>query len=181
MTRRPFATVALAAVLLVTAAACSEDKDSASGSSASGASASGAAASGSAAEAACDPVGDGGGTPVAVTLGEWKVEVDKAEAPAGKVTFTISNEGAEPHELVVVKADSIDDLKVVDGKVDEEALPKGAFIGEVEAFPSGEDCKGTFELDAGKYILFCNIVEDVESGAHESHFEEGMHTTFTVT
>lgn len=163
--------------------ACSEDKDAAGGSSASG-SASGsasAASSGSTAEAACDPVGDGGGTEVAVTLSEWKVELDETEVAAGPVTFTIANEGGEPHELVVVKADSPDDLTVVDGKVDEDALPDGAFIGEVEAFPGGEDCEGTFELTPGRYVLFCNIVETEDTGEHESHYQEGMVTTFTVT
>ena len=63
----------------------------------------------------------------------------------------------------------------------EDELEEGAFIGEIEAFPAGETCEGTFELpEAGDYILFCNIVETLEDGSVESHFEEGMVTTVTA-
>jgi hypothetical protein len=63
--------------------------------------------------------------------------------------------------------------------VDEEALGGGDFIGEVEAFPSGESCEGTFELEPADYVLFCNIVEE-EEGEIENHFQLGMATEFTV-
>lgn len=131
------------------------------------------------AAAACEPVGDGKGTKVEVTLDEWKIEPKTTSVQAGKVTFDVRNDGEELHELVVVRAASAKDLKVVDGKVDEEALPAGAFIGEVEAFPAGQSCEGTFELAKGTYQLFCNIVEQHE-GQQESHVNEGMITAFEV-
>ena len=130
--------------------------------------------------AACEPVGDGGGSAVAVALDEWSVVPEPTSVAAGSVTFAADNVGEEPHELVVVKAASADELTVVDGKVDEEALPEGAFIGEIEAFPAGETCEGTFELTAGDYVLFCNIFEE-HDGERHSHFEQGMHTEFTVS
>ena len=100
---------------------------------------------------------------------------------AGEVTFNASNEGAEPHELVIVRADSADSLPVDEnGKVDEDALPAGAFIGEIEEFAAGGSESATFDLTAGTYILFCNIVEEESDGTFESHFQEGMVTTFTV-
>jgi hypothetical protein len=131
------------------------------------------------AAAPCERVGDGNGSKVAVALDEWTVAAEPATAPAGPVTFAIDNEGEHPHELVVVKVPAPSALKVTDGKVDEEALPAGAFIGEVEAFPAGDSCEGTFELTAGKYQLFCNIVEE-HDGEPESHFENGMVTAFAV-
>ncbi|HEX4979658.1 MAG TPA: hypothetical protein VFV35_06300, partial [Acidimicrobiales bacterium] len=67
---------------------------------------------------------------------------------------------------------------VVDGRVDEDAVGRDS-IGEIEAFPAGERCAGSFELTAGDYVLFCNIVEE-EGGERESHIENGMATTFTV-
>lgn len=149
---------------------------SASGSGPASGSASG---SGSAAAAECVPVGEGGGTPVDVVLGEWVVEPDPAEVEAGSVTFLADNAGSEVHELVIVRA-TRDELTVTDGQVDEEALPDGAFIGEIEGFPAGETCEGTFELAAGDYTLFCNIVETEEDGTLESHYEEGMVAEFTV-
>lgn len=172
MRRGTWSTLVVLAGVAVAVAGCGADGSTSSPTSA------GAGASGSAASA-CEPVGDGGGAKVAVTLDEWSVTAVPTTAPAGKVTFDVRNGGAEPHELVVVRGVASDDLSVVDGKVDEAALPDGAFIGEVEAFPAGETCSGTFELAAGSYTLFCNIVEEHE-GQPESHFEEGMVTTLEV-
>jgi hypothetical protein len=149
--------------------------------SGTGGSPSGPGGSGSAV-AACKPVGEtsASATKLAVKLGEFSVTLGRTEVPAGQVTLEITNEGAEPHEVVVVRANRAEELTVKDGKVDEASLPAGTLIGEVEAFPAGESCEGTFELAAGNYVLFCNIVEET-SGKVESHFEEGMHTTLAVT
>jgi len=35
------------------------------------------------------------------------------------------------------------------------------------------------DLDAGNYVLICNIVEE-EDGETVSHYQEGMRTPFTV-
>ena len=118
-----------------------------------------------------------GATQVDVTLTEWSVTPASDTAPAGQVYFLASNDGADPHELVVVKSD-LDpaDLPVKDGAVVESELD---FIGEIEGFASGTQASGVFDLEAGTYVLFCTIVEE-EDGALESHYEEGMHTSFTV-
>jgi hypothetical protein len=129
----------------------------------------------------CVPVGDGTGTQVFVSLSEWRVEADPASVQAGKTTFRVKNDGGEVHELVVVKGDRPEALPVKQGAVDEGALPAGAFIGEVEGFKSGGVCPGTFDLQPGKYVLFCNIVETQPYGRLESHYELGMRTAFTVT
>jgi pyruvate/2-oxoglutarate dehydrogenase complex dihydrolipoamide acyltransferase (E2) component len=128
----------------------------------------------------CVPVGDGTGTQVFVGLTEWRVEVDPASVPPGKTTFRVNNEGREVHELVVVKGDRPEALPVKDGAVDEDALPPGALIGEVEGLKSGGVCPGTFDLQPGQYLLFCNIVEKEKDGRLESHYERGMRTAFTV-
>lgn len=127
----------------------------------------------------CAPPSEPSDTAVAVTLTEWEVGTP-AQVPAGDVTITAGNIGADAHELVIVRGDDADSLPVVDGKVAEEQLPDGDLIGEIESFPSGATCAGTFELPAGDYIFFCNIVEEEADGAIESHFEEGMHTVVTV-
>lgn len=157
--------VVLALITVVALApGCGEDKTSSPG---------------AAEEAGCTPVGSGGGTEVAVTLAEWSVAPTPASAPAGTVTFRARNDGKEPHELVVVKGDRPDGLPVKDGQVEEDALPQGAFVGEVEEFPPGETCPGTFPLAAGPYVLFCNIVEKMGTTV-ESHYQQGMRAAFAV-
>jgi len=183
--------------------ACSDDdgeavRDCPSGSE-SGASGTEADASGSEAEcpsgsasgsasgstaAVCDPFGNSADadTTVNATLGEYTIALDAASAPAGKVHFAVENAGAEVHEIVVVRADSVADLPIGDdGALAEDELPEGTLIGEVEGFPAGETCDGTFDLAAGDYVLLCNIVEEEDDGSIEAHVKEGMVTTFEVT
>jgi hypothetical protein len=38
----------------------------------------------------------------------------------------------------------------------------------------------TLDLEAGTYVLLCNLVEEEDTGEVESHFAEGMHAMFTV-
>jgi hypothetical protein len=152
---------------------------SASGSGASG-SGSGSA-SGSLANAECVPVGD-----IAIADSTMTLELDDfsiepiGTATAGAVGFELINIGEEPHELAVVAGDSIEALPVDDdGAMIEDDLPAGAFLGEVEPFPAGEECTGVFDLEPGSYVLVCNIVEE-EDGEIESHLAEGMATVLTV-
>jgi hypothetical protein len=176
--------------LAVMGAACGDDDGggvrevgAASGSGSASGPASGSG-SGSATEAAhdCAPSGTSAATGehVEVTLDEWTVEPGTSTIAAGTVVFEAINAGDEPHELVIVRGDDPADLPLSEGKVDEEQLPEGAFIGEIEAFPAGERCAASFELEPGRYVLFCNITEQEEHGGHESHFEEGMVTTIEV-
>jgi hypothetical protein len=157
---------------------------SASGSgSGSGSGTGSGSASGSAVAAECEPVGDEATATatVNVELTEFEVTADPATVAPGVVHFAIANVGAEPHELVVVRADDPATLPTDEnGGVDEAALPEGAFIGEVEGFPGGETCDGTFELPAGEFALFCTITEEEEDGTIENHYAEGMYTGFTV-
>jgi hypothetical protein len=137
-------------------------------------------ASGQAA-AACKPVGDAATSDatIAVELKEWAVLPARADVPAGTVTFEARNTGEDAHELVVVRATDPASLPLAaDGTVDEEKLPEGAFVGEIEAFPAKQTCPGTFELAAGSYALFCNILETEADGAKENHYANGMRTRF---
>jgi hypothetical protein len=108
---------------------------------------------------------------------EWSVTSAPTSAPAGEIYFLASNEGKDPHELVVVKS-GLDpaELPVEDGAVVEDELD---FRGEIEGFASGTQASGVFDLEAGRYVLFCTIVEE-ENGELESHYELGMHTGFRV-
>jgi hypothetical protein len=182
-------TIAAVAAFGLVCAACSDDDGAGvrdiggSGSASGSASASASGSASGSAIAECEPVGDiqSADTRISVLLDEWVIDAGMPSAPAGRIGFVNENVGEEPHELVVVRGMSPTDLPLdSDGALDETALPDGALIGEVEAFPSGETCDGVFELAADDYTLLCNIVETEENGKVESHLAEGMVTTFTV-
>jgi hypothetical protein len=131
--------------------------------------------------AACKPVGDAATSDatIAVELKEWGVVPARADVPAGTVTFEARNTGEDAHELVVVRAADPAALPLAaDGTVDEEKLPEGAFVGEIEAFPAKQRCSGTFELAAGSYALFCNLLETEADGTKENHYANGMRARF---
>jgi uncharacterized cupredoxin-like copper-binding protein len=132
-------------------------------------------------EAAAECVPSGASNEAAVhlkaTLSDFKIQLGQSTVAAGAVSFDGTNTGTHPHEIVVVKGVSPTELKSdATGGVDEEQLPDGALIGELEAFSPGRSCSAGFELTAGSYTLFCNTVGD-----EGSHFQQGMVTTLTVT
>jgi hypothetical protein len=128
-----------------------------------------------------DGGGDGGGaTTVNVELNEFVITADPESAPAGEVTFEVENIGEETHEFVIVQTDlDADELPAAeDGSFDEEG--EGVtVVDEIEDIESGATADVTANLEAGAYLLICNLVEE-EDGETESHFAEGMHTGFTV-
>ncbi|HEX6207593.1 MAG TPA: hypothetical protein VF058_04455 [Actinomycetota bacterium] len=123
----------------------------------------------------------GGEETVEVTLQEFAILPAEDTVSAGSVTFDATNEGPDdPHELVVIQTDLAPEaLPTTDeGGVDEEG--EGIeVIGEIEEFPVGETESATFDLDAGDYVLVCNIVEE-EDGELESHYALGMRIGFVV-
>lgn len=160
----------------VTSSGAGSGSASASGSgSGSGSGSASAAPEGCAVEGGTGGAGD---ATLDVVLSEWAI-VAADEVAAGAVTFEAVNEGEEPHELVLVRGAGPDELEIGHDGLDEEALPDGAeVVGEIEPFPGGETCSGTFELEPGDYALVCNIVDDHGHGAHAA---EGMVAGLTVS
>lgn len=107
-------------------------------------------------------------TTVEFTLSDFEI-AGPASAPAGAIRFDVTNDSAQLHELVIVRSDAATDaLPIVDALVPEADLD---LIGEIEEFPGGEERSGTFTLDAGRYLLICNIA---------GHYQLGMVSEFTV-
>jgi hypothetical protein len=160
----------------------------ASGASGSGSGGSGSGSGGSGsgsgsskeAEPECRPFGDmsSATSTVNVTFNEWAITLDTNTAPAGRVAFVARNEGKEPHELVVLHGPSTNLPTDENGALDEDKLAGGTLVGEIEPFPAGETCDGTFELTPGEYTLVCNVVEEKEGHVH---LKLGMLSTLTVT
>jgi uncharacterized cupredoxin-like copper-binding protein len=107
-------------------------------------------------------------------LREWSVRADPSSVKAAPVTFMAHNEGTMHHELVVIKTTLAPDKLPVG---DDSAVVEGGpveVIGEIEPdelSPSATASK-TMQLEAGSYVLICNIA---------GHYSSGMHTAFTVT
>lgn len=124
---------------------------------------------------------DGGGGQVNVTLREFEVVPDVDSADVGAVTFVATNEGPDDaHELVIVKTDlPADDLPTNDdGSFDEEAADVDV-IDEIEEIAPDASDEISVDLEAGAYVLLCNLVEE-EEGELEAHYQLGMRTEFTV-
>jgi uncharacterized cupredoxin-like copper-binding protein len=120
------------------------------------------------------------GQTVEVTLQEFAISAVPASVTAGSVTFEATNDGPDdPHELVVIRTD----LEATalptndDGSVDEEGEGVEA-IDEIEEFEPGGTESMTLDLDAGAYVLICNVYDADED---EAHYAEGMRLGFTVT
>ncbi len=117
------------------------------------------------------PEATGGVHEVAVTLDDYAIRPAATTLAAGEVTFKIENVGATEHEMVVVLTD-VDpaDMPVVNDVIDEEA-PGMEPIGEVEGVQPGASTELVLTLEAGNYVLLCNL---------EKHFGRGMVTTIQV-
>jgi uncharacterized cupredoxin-like copper-binding protein len=119
------------------------------------------------------------GGSVAVTLQEWAVVPAAASVAAGDVTFTVTNSGPDDiHEFVVLKTDLAAGALPVDenGAVTEEG--EGIeVVDEIEDIPVGQTQDLDVTLEAGKYVLICNIWSEEEQ---EAHYQMGMRTDFTV-
>jgi len=94
-----------------------------------------------------------------------------ASAPAGEVTFEVTNSGDKDHEFVVVQTDlALEDLPFneAEDEVNEDEL---TVVDEIENITPGETKTLTVTLDAGNYVLMCNL---------EGHYRKGMRSAFTV-
>jgi uncharacterized cupredoxin-like copper-binding protein len=118
------------------------------------------------------------GKTVNVTAADFSLKPDVTSVPAGTVKFKVKNSGGFGHEMVVVKIADAKDLPTKpDGEVDETKIPKAKQLGEVEDVLPGQTKTVKLDLDAGKYVLFCNR----KDGTKAVHFKKGMYVDFTVT
>jgi len=110
---------------------------------------------------------------VAVTVADFSVTPDPDSAPAGDITFDITNDAEQTHEFVVFKTDLAEDQLPTDedGNVD-EAGEGVEHIDEVEDIEGGSTQSLAVNLDAGSYVLICNL---------PGHYAQGMHAGFTVS
>jgi uncharacterized cupredoxin-like copper-binding protein len=104
-----------------------------------------------------------------VTMSEWTVKPSATKAKAGDVTFNVANKGATVHEFAIARTElPADKLPQAAGAVDEKQVP---LVGRTANIDAGKTETKAFNLQAGKYVLFCNI---------PAHYGQGMHVALTV-
>lgn len=128
--------------------------------------------------ASCGGDDDGGdGTAVdgtvAATLADYSITLDQSSAPAGDVTFEVTNEAEQIHEFVVLQTDLAADALPTDdaGDVNEAGDPGIVLVDEIEDIEGGATPTLAVTLDAGSYVLICNL---------PGHYGQGMFTAFSV-
>src|SRR3954451_20161847 len=140
-------TIAIAAFAMVGAVACSSSTSSTSTSA-------GGSTSGG----------------VSATEKDFSIDLASSSAPAGSVTFNVSNEGPSTHEFVVIKTDDAPDaLPTKDGSVNEDQV---TVVDELEDVAPSTTGTLTTDLETGSYVIICNV---------PGHYAAGMHTAFTVS
>jgi uncharacterized cupredoxin-like copper-binding protein len=107
---------------------------------------------------------DGDSQTVDVDLTEWAVTPSAREMKAGTVTFDAHNRsGGMIHELAILR---------INGAGKEN-------VKEIEDIDPGKSGKVTVTLKPGEYELACVIVPG-EAGSTTDHYQQGMHSAFTV-
>lgn len=115
--------------------------------------------------------------------GTYTMDTSPSSIAAGSVTFDISNVGLIAHEFKVVKlndagmAANLSDLPTEAGLISESGNMVdgvGTILGSLlEAdLPADSSDELTLNLDAGEYMLLCNVA---------THYQLGMWSEFTVT
>jgi len=110
---------------------------------------------------------------VNVSLTTYSTTFDPATFRSGKVTFIIKNEANDMvHEIRIVKTDlPLDKLPLErDGSVDEDST-QFTTIASAEDLDPGKSRAVTVELEAGRYVYFCN---------KHNHYLIGMRGEFHV-
>ncbi len=110
-------------------------------------------------------------TAVDVSLKEFEIGLSMDSALADTVTFNVSNDGTVLHNFRVIRTeDDPADLPVDEDTfmVDETQVDVAASSDDLDA---GQTEEVTADLEAGSYVLICNV---------PTHYDAGMRTAFTV-
>jgi len=113
---------------------------------------------------------EGGDGDVAVSLRDDAITLSPATAQAGSVTLSATNEGTTTHEIEVFSGDvDPESLPIEDNVASTEGLE---LVDEIEDITSGSTADLTVDLQAGTYVIMCNL---------SGHFANGMHAVLSIS
>ncbi len=110
------------------------------------------------------------GATVTVTSTAKAIELDRANAPAGLVTFNFVNADTMVHSIVLIRTDVPHDKIPADPK-DASRPDRAGAVRETGEIAAGQMKKMSVKLAPGSYVLVCN---------EPAHYIVGMHVPFTV-
>ena len=118
-----------------------------------------------------EPVADIG--PISGTEKEWEIAISSSLHEAGTTTFNLQNLGSIAHEFLVVRSDKsaaelLADVDATTNRIDEEQLN---VIDEQPEYEPGVPGMVTVDLEAGHYVVMCNIA---------GHYKAGMYADLEV-
>lgn len=119
-------------------------------------------------------------TVVKIKLQDYSIIADVDPVEAGRVVLEVNSSGPQKrHELLMVRSDAAaDELPVdEDGAVDTAGME---FVAKVEALNIGGAASADLNLEVGRYVMFCNLVDEAADGSPESHYRLRMASVFTV-
>ena len=115
---------------------------------------------------ACTALGGGAPQTVQVSLVDYAISPATTTVKAGQITFVVTNNGQEDHELEVSSRSG-------------REIPDDASLGEVEDLGPRESKSFTVSLTPGTYELACRL-QDTKATPPFNHYDRGMHLMFTV-
>lgn len=111
------------------------------------------------------------GVDVDASLTEFAIDLSQDSAPPGGVLFNVSNDGTIVHNFKVTATDLAPDSLPIDDAtftVDETQVE---VLGRSADLNGGDGETVGVAMEAGSYVVFCNI---------PGHYEQGMYAGFTV-
>lgn len=108
--------------------------------------------------------------PIAVTLLDVSIRLDRSATAAGSVTFTVKNAGTVIHQLVVLKTD-IAQNQIPPSSTQPGTMTEPGFVTQTPLIDPGASFTLTLAMTSGSYVLMCN---------QPAHYLIGMHTGFLV-
>lgn len=107
---------------------------------------------------------------IGIELGEFFVKPSSESTKAGEVTFQVENTGAASHEFVIYRTDEEPDGLTQEGGA--ATLDEAKVVEETDELSAGDSTELTVTLEAGRYLLLCNL---------PGHYQSGQVVAFEVT
>ena len=115
-----------------------------------------------------------GFTEINVTAADYNYTGLEAEYPVGPAVITLTNDGTEVHEMIVLRVN--DDVTETAAEIvalpEEEAFSKVALKTVAFAFP-GTEGFGSTDLEPGRYIAVCFIPQGATPEVMQQLMESG--------